>query len=604
MPRPRLRALALAVTLLVAAALAGVLAVRWQVEHALLTPSGEARSLQFVALAPPERPLATWSAPEIEGVALPGGELMTAGASGVWLAGREVGIGLSSRHATALSMWAGEAVVALRQGGLAVRRGGSWHELRSGFGTIHARCLVEAEGGELLIGAREGLFRVAARGTVMHRLARLPVRAIAATPGLLLAGGEEGLVRVETGRMIPVDTPDPWIESVLIAGDSVYAVTARGLARGGRSGPLEPVRGGEATSAATVHERGLWLVETPPQPAVRVLDAQGHWRDEFVGSPTRRLFAVSGLLLADTQDGLQRRDPDGWRLVSPRRECLPPGWSHVTALARFQGRLHAGFFDGGVAMAEETPEGLAWRPVPGTAAWGTNALLASGGELWIASLRGAARWDGRALHPAEGPGAAFCLASTREGVAVGYGQGVLLPGAALLSAFHGLPGNQALALLDADHLYVATPSGLGAVSGRRVVWRVTGGEGKLPHPWVTSLLAVPDSVLVGTWGGGVARRSARGGGADRPSGRDAAVWSAFAETEGLAVSPGAMVFAAGRAWAGTDAHGLWRQTRDGSRFERASAALPSGRVSALYAEPGVLWVGTDEGLVRLPLQAE
>jgi hypothetical protein len=603
MARLRPRTAAVAGGLLLLAVVAGLAwRLRSQVERALESSPADTTPLQLVALARPERPLQVWTGPEIEAVAFPGGELMTAGAAGVRLAGRDVGDGLPSRRASALALWTGEPVVALEKGGLALLRGGTWHELRSGFGRLHARCLVEAPGGELLVGAREGLFRAAAHATTMQRLDTHPVRAIAVAAGTLLAGGEEGLFRVERGRATAVATPDPWVESVTVEDDALWAVTAAGLARGPREGPLEPVRGGESVAQAVAHEGRLWAVSDPPEKALRVLDASGSTRDEFVPSPARRVFSASGVLLADTEDGLQRRDPDGWRVVLPRRGTLPAGHAHVTALARFRDRLFAGFFAGGVAAADETADGLAWHTVEGTAAWGTNALLAAGGELWIASLRGACRFDGTSLRPVEGAGAAFSLASTRYGVAIGYGQGVLLPGTTLLSAFHGLPGNQALALLEADVLYVGTPSGLGAISGRRVLWRVTGGEGKLPHPWVTSLLANEDALLVGTWGGGLARRVAGRGEARAPL-RDAAAWAPFAETEGLAVSPGALVSIGGRAWAGTDAHGLWRQTADGARFERVDVPLPSSRVSALLAEPGVLWVGTDEGLVRLPLQA-
>ena len=75
------------------------------------------------------------------------------------------------------------------------------------------------------------------------------------------------------------------------------------------------------------------------------------------------------------------------------------------------------------------------------------------------------------------------------------------------------------------------------------------------------------------------------------------------ETARLAVSPGALAETEGRAWAGTDADGLWRQSADRARFERVRAALPSSRVSALLAEPGVLWLGTDQGVVRVPIDA-
>jgi ligand-binding sensor domain-containing protein len=214
--------------------------------------------------------------------------------------------------------------------------------------------------------------------------------------------------------------------------------------------------------------------------------------------------------------------------------------------------------------------------------------------LYVASLRGAARFDGKTLTALEGPGAAFSLAATPDGIAIGYGQGVLLPGPRLLSAFHGLPGNQALALASGEDLYVGTPSGLGAVRGRRVRWRVGAGEGRLTHPWVTSLALVGGTLYVGTYGGGVVRCAA--GSASGPGRFDP-----FVETEGLKISAGSLLAAGGRVWAGTDGQGLYRSSPDGTRFEKVAIELPSPHVTALASTPDALYVGTDEGLALMSL---
>jgi len=231
-----------------------------------------------------------------------------------------------------------------------------------------------------------------------------------------------------------------------------------------------------------------------------------------------------------------------------------------------------------------------------------NALLSAGSVVHVASLRGAARFDGRRLTPVEGPGAAFSLAATTEGVAVGYGQGVLLPGPRLLSAFHGLPGNQALALASGEALFVGTPSGLGAVEAGRVRWRVASGEGKLPHPWVTALALLEDDLFVGTYGGGVVRRRASRRSPATGSRVDPATYVPFVETEGLKVNTGCLVEAAGRIYMGSDGQGLFRLSRDGSRFVPLRLALPSPRVTALLPGRGALFVGTDQGIARLPLE--
>jgi ligand-binding sensor domain-containing protein len=231
-----------------------------------------------------------------------------------------------------------------------------------------------------------------------------------------------------------------------------------------------------------------------------------------------------------------------------------------------------------------------------------NALLSAGGTLYVASLRGAARYDGRRLVAIEGPGAAFSLASTRGGVVIGYGQGVLLPGSTLLSAFDGLPGNQALALAGGESLFVGTPSGLGALDDRRVRWRVTSGDGKLPHPWVTSLAVADDGLYVGTYGGGVTRRA--GTAVPGRALADGTPYRPFVETADLKINTGCLVEAGGRLYAGSDGQGLWRLSLDRAHFERVGLSLPSPRVTALLPDEGALWIGTDEGIARLPLEGE
>jgi ligand-binding sensor domain-containing protein len=363
-------------------------------------------------------------------------------------------------------------------------------------------------------------------------------------------------------------------------------------------GAFTPLAAGEDVVTG-VAQGGVFLALDDDGQAVRAF-APGRVRDDVLPFPARRLLAFAGVLFADTTDGLYRRDADGWRLAAPRPSALPPGPAHVTALAFLGSELVAGLFDGGLVTAQAVDGALRWRGVRGTAAWGVNALLPAGGALYVASLRGAARFDGRSLTPLDGPGAAFSLAATTDGVAIGYGQGVLLPGTRLLSAFHGLPGNQALALLEGDVLFVGTPSGLGAVGDRKVRFRMAGGEGRLPHPWVTALALSRGGLYVGTYGGGIVRRTASG--VDAPVGRvDHSRYEPFVETEGLKINAGCLVEAGGRLYAGTDGKGLYRLSADARAFEPVAASLPSRRITALLSVPGALYVGTDEGVARLPL---
>lgn len=563
---------------------------RRSVEQALEAPALDEQLLQFTALPHRGPALPHWGGAEVSAVALVDSGLVAAGASGVYGAGTPLDAGLPTLRASSLVAWRGRLVVGLESGGFYRQSDGRWEEALSGFGTLHVRALAETEAGELLVGAREGLYRTAWGATRLVRLDRHPVRSLATGPGFVLAGGEAGLRRIAGVTVETLATPDPWIESVALVDDTTFAVTAAGLAQGRATGALAAVRGGEdVVSGVALRDRFVGLVESGD--TLRRFDASGRFSEDVLSVPARRVFAAGDALLVDTAAGLRLRRRDAWVEALPRPDSLPWAQAHVGALALLGDRLVAGRFDGGLAVAARGAARLAFSEVPGSAAWGVNALLPAGGTLYVASLRGAARFDGRQLVALDGPGAAFSLAPTPEGVAIGYAQGVLVPGQKLLSAFHGLPGNQATALAGGTSLFVGTPSGLGAIRARRVEWRVTPGEGKLPHPWVTALLDQPDALYVGT-SGGVVRRLA--------SGR----FEPFVDTEAYKIAAGALVEAGGRVYLGTEGRGLFRLSRDRARFDPVRVGLPSPRITALLPAGDTLYVGTDEGLARLSLTNE
>jgi hypothetical protein len=589
LPRARLIFIVAALAGL-AGALAAILRIRSSVHEAFLAPLDSERAVAFAPLAPVSE-TEHWASAEVDAVALSAEAMFTAGGSGVDDGTGRLQSGLPTLHAGAVALWREQPVVGLTAGGFFRRVQGRWEEARTGFGLLHVRCLAESSSGELWIGAREGLFRAPFSAARIQRVDRHPVRAVALGAGVTLAGGEEGL-RVIRGRKVDVvTTADPWIESVGLVGDRVFAVTATGLEVGDLGSPLAPAPGGEDVVQGVTSGERFYAVTASPA-TLRRIEPSGMAIEERLPAAPRRVMTSSGVLFVDSDAGLWRRDSGGFTLVRPRAGSLPAGRSHVTALARLDATLVAGFFDGGLAVASRRETRLDWREVPGSAAWGVNALLPAGGVVYVASLRGAARFDGQRLSPIEGPGPAFSLASSDDGVAIGYAQGVLLPGSKLLSAFHGLPGNQALALASGDALFVGTPSGLGAVRGRRVAWRATSSDGALPHPWVTALHVVGDVLYVGTYGGGVVRRTRAGR------------YEPFVETEGLKINAGCLAEVGGRLYAGTDGRGLWRLSEDGTRFEALrGVSLPSPRITALLADEGVLYVGTDEGLARLPVAA-
>ena len=610
------------------AALIGIFAVNRRVDRALDASVSADQTVEFVPLID-RPPLPFWGSEDVESVvSLPGG-LYAAGAFGVArleaskdAPGQghdrvDISQSLPTRRASALAVWRTDLVVGLDLEGLFIYRGGSWSEVRSGFGPLHVRALAETPSGELWIGAREGLFRMGFAERVMSRLHQSPVRAVmAADGGRVVSGGETGLFVTRGGvttpmRMDGADTP--WVEDMAVFNSRVFVVTPTGLFGEGPDGVLRAVSGGANLGSIAVQGDHLFAAADPPEASLRRFDVALRPQVEQLPSGARRVFAVGESLLADTARGLAERSKETWRPLSKRRDQEGFGNAHVGALAAYRDRLVVGFFDGGLAeLVPIPPSGSALqavstaeppmmlRALAGTGSssiWAVNALLDAGGVLHVASLRGAFRFDGFRVTPVEGSGAAFSLARSGSGVAIGYGEGVLLPERKLLSGFHGLPGNQATALAAIEGgLLVGTPSGLGYVEKLKVRWRVASGEGKLPHPWVTAILPANGSVLIGTYGGGVVRRIGRM--------TDKGEWRPFLETEGLKVNTGCLVEAGGRIYAGTDGTGLFRLSRDGRRFERLKLPLPSQRVTALLEVGGFLYIGTDEGLTRWPVERD
>lgn len=564
-----------------------------QVRSVLGEDSARRSQLQFVDLADPPGAVDFWGSGEVEAVCATPSSLLTAGGFGVMDDGGSISKALPGLKVPVLSQWRGHPVAGLASGGLFLRRGGRWQEARSSFSPLQVRALLEGPGGELWVGARQGLFLAPWASDLLEQMDAAPVRTLAlAGDGSLLAGGEQGLKRFQGRRPSLLETPDPWIDWVGVQGLDLWALTPLGLLHGSLGGTLQPVPGGQEVRAAVQAGNQVFAVASG-----RLLrfEPSGRAAEEALPDTPRRVFASGGVLFADARAGLYRKGPGGWALLRPRPQGFPQGSSHVNALAEWRGRVAVGLFDGGVLLGEASGEGMAWKPLSDNSLWGINALMPVEGVLYLAGLRGAARYDGRRLTPLA-PGSAYALARGPGGVAVGYGHGVQLPDGRLLSAFHGLPGNQALALAAGEELVVGTPSGLGAIVDSKVSWRVTAGDGRLPNPWVTSLAQAKEGLYVGTYGGGVALRRPEpdhrpGPGSFHP----------FPETAGLKVNPGCLAQVDGRLYLGTDGRGLFRLSEDRTHFAPLLVALPSRRVTALLQLGSFLLVGTDEGIARFPL---
>lgn len=212
-----------------------------QVRAAFAETPRATRPLQFAELPDPPFPALQWGGGEVLAVAASPASLTTAGTFGVADETGSLSAGLPSLRATALALWRGHPVAGLATGGLYLRREGRWHQARTSLPSLDVRALLEGPGGELWIGARQGLFCSAWSSASLEQVDAAPVKCLALGPGgVLLAGGEQGLKRIVGRAAGPVPTPDPWVEWVEVQGDDLLVLTPLGLARGPWDGVLAP----------------------------------------------------------------------------------------------------------------------------------------------------------------------------------------------------------------------------------------------------------------------------------------------------------------------------------------------------------------------------
>jgi hypothetical protein len=181
-----------------------------------------------------------------------------------------------------------------------------------------------------------------------------------------------------------------------------------------------------------------------------------------------------------------------------------------------------------------------------------------------------------------------------------YGDGMVLAtpagitfldasGAHSMYAFQGLVNNHVYALgASGDQLVAGTLGGLSLLAGGEVRRNITTANSGLKHNWITGLAAVGNEWLVGTYGAGVLRLA-----------EDGSVTSTDATRAGMVVNPTAMVADGRVVLAGTLGQGLMVGDATGTRWKAVTAGLPSLNVTALALHNGIVYVGTENGLVRI-----
>ena len=480
--------------------------------------------------------------------------------------------------------------------------------------------LLALSDGRVLIGTPEGGLLVSdgQRLKFFHpQFANTEVTALAGSEDALWVGTRSHGAIVWRGGEITRFTselPDLQVLSIAATGDDTWIGTPVGVAEFQHGQFHRRIADGFfaqslASLAGTLYvgtlDEGLAAVpihEDRPRPA-------GH-SSEGGSDPIVSFANVGDSLLAVSPDSIQRV-PGNQTVVPATPGMLTAG--HIAALhADDLGQLWIGYFDRGLDILPlHNPDGK--RHLEDDRLFCINRIKQSasgtGRTVAVATANGLALFDAsghlrQVMDRASGLIASHVtdvLFGDREDslvVATPAGLSFVDQGhVTSMYAFEGLINNHVYTLArftsgqGKDELFAGTLGGFSLLKGSLVQASYTTANSSLRQNWITASAEMNGDLYLGTYGSGVVRLSSQG------------VLSAFPEfspKEGrVEVNPNAMLSSAGTLYAGTAGKGLAVLRKGAERWEFLTAGLPSWNVTALDAKNGALYVGTDNGLVRL-----
>ncbi len=398
--------------------------------------------------------------------------------------------------------------------------------------------------------------------------------------------------------------PDPQVQAIALAEDKSYVGTPVGVAEFERGRFSRVLGQGLLVTSLFVSGEEL-LVGTEDQGVVRVPLTKR--RPGHSGQGSTEFAEVQQIVGADsgvdvlTRNGVYELPEHGygWKeVLKPRPAVLSD--RNISALAAdMNGQLWVGYFNRGLdllpddsrrALHVENEHVFCVNRIWPDAKSGTVAVATANGLVRM----GASGSQEQVLTRADG------LIADHVTDVVPYGEGLAIAtpagltfldanGARSMYAFHGLVNNHVYALgVSGDDLMVGTLGGLSVIGRGAVRVNYTAGASGLKQNWITAVVPVGDEWMVGTYGSGIM-------GLDR-AGHFRSFEKATAEME---INPNAMLVTPQHVFAGTLGNGLYVYDREKMRWAVMNEGLPSQNVTALALSKGYIYVGTDNGLVRI-----
>ena len=487
-----------------------------------------------------------------------------------------------------LPLATGEVLLGTRHRGVLIYNGATLAPLQFTFpgvnpATLQITALAAVDSASFLIGTRDsGVFYVHA-GTVAH------------------ANSASGL-------------PDDQVESIAVSSGHAFVGTPTGTAEFDLHAPsFRPARllaPGLFSHALTLDQHQL-IVGTLDQGIQQIpLEGGPQLRRISTGPATISSQRVDAFLPAPDAlyalaDGtLLRRSGTAWTPALPL-EPASLSDANISALAFApDGTLYIGFFDHGIDLLSS--EG-AIRHLEDDHLFCINRLVLDPQRHTV----DAATADGLVLFDAQGrPRQTLThrdglisdhvtdVTFTRTGTALATPAGITFlgpSGAESLYAFQGLVNNHVYALASTSgsgQLIAGTLGGISILRSNVVERNLTVANSGLKHNWITSLLPMPDnSTLVGTYGAGLETLDSQG--------RFAPIELPSGTPRDLVINPNALYATSTHIYAGTLGNGMLVYSIATGRWSAVTTGLPSLNVTAFAARTGEIYIGTENGLVRI-----
>ena len=509
-----------------------------------------------------------------------------------------------------------ELIVATANDGLLAFNGRAFRQIFPyDVGARAITAILPVASGHLLVGTktRGVLVYDGKQITVLHpTLKDLYVTTLGGSESDLWVGTlDRGVLHFHTGQTDSFTEaeglPDRQIVSLAISEDTTYVGTPLGVAvfsAGRFSRVLAP--GVLATALLATHNQ---LYVGSEDQGVIPIRLEGRRPNPTAGSGSqlsevRQIFASGDGVFAVARNGLYRMNARGfgWQRVLEAGAATLSDRNISALAADGSGRLWVGYFDRGIDVL--APDASRATHVEDEHVFCVNRIFpdAKTGAIDVATANGLVRFDNsgreqQVLTRADGLIADHVtdVAAYRDGLALATPSGLTFldaSGARSMYAFHGLVNNHVYALgVSGDELVAGTLGGLSVLDKGNVAANYTTATSNLKHNWITAVVPVGAEWMVGTYGAGIL-------GLDR-SGRFHSFETASGQFE---VNPNAMLVTPNYVLAGTLGNGLYLYDRQSGRWSVIDSGLPSLNVTALAVGNGYIYIGTDNGLVRIPEQ--